>query len=149
MGKHIRLVFTDEDVSIEAELLEQEAPETCRVIWDRLPLEADAVHAIYSGSEIAFFIPQDIVIEPENQTSRTIPGDVAFYHHPPGVTYGWLDGITEICWFYDRDSRPTMPDGPVSMNIFARIVGDPVAFYSVCHRIRREGAKRFRVERVE
>ena len=148
MGKHVRLVFTDEDVSIEAELLEQEAPETCRVIWDRLPLEGDAVHAIYSGSEIAFFISQDIVIEPENQTSRTIPGDVAFYHHPPGVTYGWLDGITEICWFYDRDSRPNMPDGPVSMNIFGRIVGDPAEFYSLCYRMRREGAKRFRVERA-
>lgn len=149
MGKHIRLIFTGENISIRAELLEQQAPKTCQALWDRLPFEGDAVHAIYSGSEIAFFIPPDIILEPENQTSRTIPGDVAYYHHPPGKTYGWLEGISEIAWFYDRDGRPTMPDGPVLMNIFARIVGDPAEFYAVCYRMRREGAKTFRVERIE
>jgi hypothetical protein len=135
-------------VSVEAELLEQQAPKTCQTIWNHLPLEGEGVHAIYSGSEIAFFISKDIIIEPENCTSRTIPGDVAYYFQPPGASYGWDEGISELCWFYDRDSRPSMPEGPVQVNIFARIIGDTSAFYALCYRIRREGAKTFRVERV-
>lgn len=148
MPRRIRLVWIDENVSVEAELLEKEAPKTCQTIWDRLPFEGEGVHAIYSGSEIAYFIPKDIVIAPENQTSRTIPGDIGYYHVPPGQRYGWPDGFSEIAWFYDRDGRPSMPDGPVAMNLFARIIGDPTAFYQVCFRMRREGAKRCRVERV-
>ncbi|MBI4552547.1 MAG: DUF3830 family protein [Candidatus Latescibacteria bacterium] len=148
MAKRMRLTFMEEGVSVEAELLENEAPRTCQAIWDRLPFEGDAVHAIYSGSEIAFFIPDDLIVEAENQTSRVIPGDVGYYHLPPGLMYGWLKGFSEICWFYDRDGRPNMPDGPVLINVFTRLVGDPAAFYAVCRRMRREGTKRLRVERV-
>lgn len=149
MAKRIRMTFTGEGISVEAELLEDEAPETCRAIWERLPFEGDTVHAVYSGSEIAFFIPSDVIIEAENQTSRVIPGDVGYYHVPPGKMHGWRDGFSEICWFYGRDGRPNMPDGPVAINLFARILGDPAAFYQACYRMRREGAKRLRVERVE
>lgn len=149
MAKRMRLTFTEEGVSVEAELLENEAPRTCQAIWDRLPFESEAGHAIYSGSEVFLYIPDEIVIEAENQTSRVLPGDVGYYHVPPGVVYGRLDGLSEICWFYDRDGRPSMPDGPVAINLFARIVGDPAAFYQMCYRMRREGAKRLRAERVE
>jgi len=149
MGKRIKLTFIDDDISVEAALLEKEAPRTCETIWKCLPLENEAVHAIYSGSEIAFFIPDDIIIEPENQTSNTMPGDLTYYHLAPGVMYGWQDGLSEIAWFYDRDCRPSMPDGPVMMNVFARFMDDAAAFYNACRQMRREGAKSVRVERVE
>ncbi|MBM3263347.1 MAG: DUF3830 family protein [candidate division Zixibacteria bacterium] len=147
MNRRIRFTFVDENVSVEAELLEEEAPRTCQGVWDRLPLEAEGTHAIYSGSEIAFFISKDIVIEPENQTSRVIPGDIGYYYLPPSTMYGWKDGLSELCWFYDRDARPHMPEGPVMINLFARFVGDTTEFYRVCRRMRREGVKRVRVDR--
>ena len=60
----------------------------------------------------------------------------------------WPDGITELCWFYGRDGRPNMPDGPVAINLFARMIGNTTDFFEVCYRIRREGVKPLRIERV-
>ncbi len=134
--------------SVDAEMLEDEAPKTCQAAWDALPLEEDGIHAIYSGSEIAYFLSEDIVIPPENQTSRVLPGDICYFRLEPGLMHGWLDGITELCWFYGSDGRPNMPDGPVAVNLFARMIGDTSAFNKVCYRIRREGVKRVRIERV-
>ena len=146
MSRRIRMTFIDEQISVEAELLEDQAPQTCQAIWDGLPREGEGQHAIYSGSEIAFFMDHDLIIEPENQTSCVLPGDIGYYHLPPGLMHEWLDGINELCWFYGSDSRPNMPDGPVKINLFAKMVGDTSGFYAVCYRIRREGVKRVRVE---
>ena len=148
MPRKIRLTFIEEGVSVDAEMLEDEAPKTCQAVWDALPMEEDGIHAVYSGSEIAYFLSEDIVIPPENLTSRTLPGDICYYRLEPGLMHGWLDGITELCWFYGRDGRPNMPDGPVAVNLFARMIGDMTSFFEVCFRIRREGVKRVRIERV-
>ncbi|MDE3000330.1 MAG: DUF3830 family protein [Gemmatimonadota bacterium] len=148
MARRIRLTFVAEGVSVDAELLEDEAPKTCEVVWDALPLEEEGIHAVYSGSEIAYFLSEDVVIPPENLTSRTLPGDICYYRLEPGLMHGWLDGITELCWFYGRDGRPNMPDGPVAVNLFARMIGDTASFFEVCYRIRREGVKRVRIERA-
>lgn len=148
MSRRIRLTFVDEGVSVDAELLEVEAPQTCRAVWDALPLEEEGIHAVYSGSEIAYFLSEDLVIPPENLTNHTLPGDIGYYRLEPGLKHGWLDGITELCWFYGRDGRPNMPDGPVAVNLFARMIGDTRDFCAVCYRIRREGVKRVRIERV-
>ncbi len=148
MSRSIRFTFIDEGVSADAVLLENEAPATCQTVWDSLPLLGEGLHAIYSGSEIAFFIPASIAIQPENITSRTIPGDVGYYALAPGALHGYPNGLTELCWFYDRDGRPHMPDGPVQINLFARFIGNTDAFYAVCRRIRREGVKQVRVERI-
>ncbi|MBI3920119.1 MAG: DUF3830 family protein, partial [Armatimonadetes bacterium] len=39
--------------------------------------------------------------------------------------------------------------GPVPVNVFARIVEPADEFYSVCRRMRREGAKPFGIEPVD
>ncbi len=148
MPRTIRLTFVEERVSVDAELLEDEAPKTCQAVWDALPLEEEGIHAVYSGSEIAYFLSRDITIPPENLTSRTLPGDICYFRLEPGVMHGWLDGITELCWFYGRDGRPNMPDGPVAVNLFARMTGDTTDFFEICYRIRREGVKRVRIERA-
>jgi len=148
MSRLIRLTFINEGVSVEAEMFESEAPKTCQAVWDVLPLEEEGVHAIYSGSEIAYFLSRDIVIQPENQTSRVLPGDICYYRLEPGLMQEWPDGITELCWFYGRDGRPNMPDGPVAINLFARMIGNTTDFFEVCYRIRREGVKPLRIERV-
>jgi hypothetical protein len=143
--RRILLTFPDEDVSVEAVLLEAQAPRTCAAILHRLPLDGFARHGIYSGSEVYITFADTFEVERENATSIVLPGDVAYYYQPGGRMYGWPDDLCEICFFYDRDAVPSMPGGPVQVNIFARMVGDVEPFFAVCRKMRVEGQKRFRV----
>ena len=147
-GRRIVLTFTDEDVSVEAVLLEDQAPRTCAAVWEHLPSSGFARHGIYSGSEVYALWERPFVLPPENQTSDVLPGDIAYYFQRGGVQYGFPDDLSEICWFYDRDATPSMPGGPVQVNLFARMIGDPAPFFAVCRRMRLEGQKPFRVTRA-
>lgn len=148
-GRRIVLAFLDEGVSVEAVLLEDQAPETCAAVWHHLPSESFAQHAIYSGSEVYAIWQNRFVVEPENGTSDVLPGDVAYYYQRGGLQYGFPEDLCEMCWFYDRDAVPSMPGGPIRVNLFARMIGDPEPFYAVCRAMRLEGCKRFRVSRRE
>lgn len=145
MSARIRLSFVDEDVSAIAELLDEAAPMTCRRVLELLPVGGEAHHAVYSGSEIALILDEDVDIPQENATHRVLPGDIAFARFEGGIHYGIPDSFSELCWFYDRDATPSMPDGPVPVNIFATIVEGGDAFYDVCRRMRREGVKRIEI----
>jgi hypothetical protein len=145
--QRIVLEFPGEDISVEAVLLEDQAPFTSRAVWEHLPMTGFARHAIYSGSEVYALWPRTFVVAPENRTSDVVPGDVAYYYHPGGMQYGFPEDLCELCWFYDRDAVPSMPGGPVQVNLFARIVGDPGPFFAVCRRMRLEGQKDVRVFR--
>lgn len=149
MPRRIRLTFTSEGVSALADLLEEAAPKTCAAIWNSLPAEGEAHHAIYSGSECVLLLPVVLRVEKENATSEVSPGDVGFAWFQPGDSWVVEKEFAEICWFYDRDARPSMPEGPVPINVFARVTDGADAFFAVCRRMRREGVKPFRVERVE
>jgi hypothetical protein len=146
--RRIVLTFPEEDVSVEAILLEDEAPQTCAAVWEHLPSSGFARHAIYSGSEIYVLWERPFVLQPENQTSDVLPGDIAYYSERGGAQYGFPDDLSEMCWFYDRDAKPSMPGGPVEVNLFARMIGDPTPFFAVCHQMRVEGQKPFRVSRA-
>ncbi len=141
------LVFTfpDEGVRATAELLAELAPETVAGVVAALPLAGICNHGIYSGSEIAFLISTDIWLPQENATSRVLPGDLAYYKFTGGELYGWSNSVAELCWFYDRDARPSMPDGPVAVNVFGRFTHGWDEFAAVCRAMRMEGAKRIRV----
>jgi hypothetical protein len=145
--RRLRLVFPGESVISVAELLESEAPVTCRTIWEALPFEGELNHAIWSGPETYLPIDASIRIPPEHQTRSPLPGEIGFYAIDGGVLVDWPEDMAEVAFFYGRGSRPSMPDGPVAMNIFARIVENLAAFQAVCARIRKEGVKRLRVER--
>lgn len=149
MGKYIRLLFPDEGLTAVAELLETEGPETCRMIWDRLPFEGELQHGQWSGPETYLLINPSIRIGPENQTFHTLPGEVGYYALEGGRILGWPDDMAEVTFFYDRGARPSMMDGPVPVNLFARITENLEGFAAMCRRIRRDGVKRLRVERVE
>jgi hypothetical protein len=143
----MRLVFPAENVTSLAELLENEAPRTCRTIWEALPFEGELNHAMWSGPETYLPIDPRIRVAPEHQTKSPLPGEIGFYAIDGGVLVDWPKDMAEVAFFYGRGSRPSMPDGPVAMNIFARIVENLEAFQGVCARIMREGVKRLRVER--
>jgi ABC-type glycerol-3-phosphate transport system substrate-binding protein len=145
MPRRLILSFVDEGVSAVAELLEDQAPKTCAAVLTALPQVNDAHHATYSGSEVAFILDRDLGVGKENATSKVIPGDLAYTRFDGGELWGFPNTFSELCWFYDRDAVPSMPDGPVPVNIFGRFVENFDAFAAVCRRMRREGVKRVEV----
>ena len=145
--RRLRLVFSAENVVSVAELLENEAPRTCRRIWEALPFEGELLHAMWSGPETYLPIDPSIRIDPEHQTTHPLPGEIGFYAIDGGVLIDWPNAMAELAFFYGRGARPSMPVGPIAMNVFARIVENFEGFESVCARIRKEGVKILRVER--
>ena len=136
--------FLDEDVTAPARLLREPAPETCSAVWDALPASGLARHGIYSGSEVYLILPALITVPREHATTIVGAGDVAFLTVEKGSGYGIEEGYSEVCWFYDLDATPSMPEGPIAVNVFARLY-DADAFFGVCRRMRLEGAKRVEI----
>lgn len=94
-----RISFGFKDFTVEAELLEDRCPETCKRVWRALPLEAEI--EIWK-EEIYFQIP--VKMPPENPTSTTTAGDVSYWPEGPA-----------LCIFFGS----SQPISPVST--FARI----------------------------
>jgi len=136
--------FLDEDVAARAWLLRDQAPQTCAAVLAGLPASGLARHGIYSGSEVSLVLP--VLIAPPREHATTIvgAGDVGFLTVEKGSGYGIEEDYSEICWFYDLDATPSMPEGPVAVNVFARL-HDADAFFSLCRRMRLEGAKRVEI----
>ena len=136
--------FLDEDVAARAWLLRDQAPQTCAAVLDGLPASGLARHGIYSGSEVYLVLP--VLLAPPRERATTIvgAGDVGFLTVEKGSGYGIEEDYSEICWFYDLDATPSMPEGPIAVNVFARL-HDADAFFSLCRRMRLEGAKRLEI----
>lgn len=145
MARRVIITFVDEQVTAIAELLEDEAPKTCAAVVAALPYEGPAHHATFSGSEVMFYFDHDLGIGQENATTKVIPGDLAYARFDGGVWRSLPESFAELCWFYDRDAVPSMPDGLIPVNIIGRFVEGFDAFAAVCRRMRREGEKRVRV----
>ena len=149
MAKYIELEFVEQKIKVRARLLEEEMPRTCNELMKHLPLESIATHARYSGSEVAMLLSTDIKIGREKATCAVQTGDIAYVWLNRDDHYGLDDDISEICWFYDKDSCPTMAEGPVRVNVFARIVGDAQEFYKVSADTRITGVKNVRISLIE
>lgn len=142
----IRMTFVDEGVTALAELFAKEAPKSVAAVLSALPQRGEAHHATYSGSEVAFILDHDLGVGRENATSKVLPGDLAYTRFDGGVMWGFPTSFAELCWFYDRDALPSMPDGPVPVNIIGRFVEGFEEFAAVCRRMRREGVKRIEIQ---
>ena len=141
MRDEIVFRFLDERVAASAQLLREQAPETCRAVLAALPALGSARHGIYSGSEVYLVLPGLLTPPREHATTIVGPGDVGFLTVEKGSGYGIEEDYSEVCWFYDLDATPSMPEGPIAVNVFARLY-DADAFFAVCRRMRLEGAKR-------
>jgi Protein of unknown function (DUF3830) len=139
--------FLDEDIAAPARLLREQAPETCKAVWDALPASGLARHGIYSGSEVYLILPALLTARREHATTIVGAGDVGFLTVEKGSGYGVEEAYSEVCWFYDLDATPSMPEGPIAVNVFARL-HDADAFLTVCRRMRLEGAKRLEITRA-
>jgi hypothetical protein len=148
MAKFIEIVFVEQNITARARLLEENMPRTCAEFVRHLPLEGTATHARYSGSEVAVLLSTDIKIGREKATCAVLPGDVAYVWLNRDDHYGLEDDVSEICWFYDRDSRPSMAEGPVLVNIFARIEGNATEFYKASADTRITGQKQVKIRLI-
>ncbi len=153
MGRKIRISFPDEKVSSVAELNEDDAPKTSEAVWGLLPINATALHDIWSGHIAFFFLELTRVIEYEN-VSRILdvnPGDLYYYYRAPhffrGAPYGKVEA-SEIGVVYDRDSQPWGPRGPKGVNIFGKITENMKGLADVCERMISEGKKTILVEKM-
>jgi hypothetical protein len=138
--------FLDDDVSARAWLLRDQAPETCAAVVNALPASGLARHGIYSGSEVYLVLPEILGPPREHATTIVGAGDVGFLTVEKGSGYGIEEDYSEVCWFYDFDATPSMPEGPIAVNVFARL-RDADAFFSLCRRMRLEGAKQLEITR--
>jgi hypothetical protein len=142
----LRVTFVTEGVSAIAQLAPGDAPETVAGLLAAMPIEGESFHGIYSGSEVACLIPSELRFPGENATSRVLPRDLGYYRGRGGELHGFPDDFAELCWFYDRDGRPSMPDGPVAVNLIGRFTEGWEAFAAVCRAMRREGVKPVRFD---
>lgn len=151
MAKRIVMTIEGEDVSAEVELLEEETPETCAVIWEALPISGTGVQAKMMGDIIFVGIPNNIRTEKEeNCASTLLPGEVYYFFTAPGKYFGWgSEPSVEIGWAYDRYNRITTPFEPVLGNVFGRMVGDATKFLEACRKMQREGTKEVTIRRAE
>ncbi len=148
MQDEIVFRFLDEGVTASARLLREQAPETCRAVFDALPVTGTARHGIYSGSEVYLVLPEILTPPREHATTIVGPGDVAFLTVEKGSGYGIEEAYSEVCWFYDLDATPSMPEGPIAVSVFARL-HDADAFLAMCRRMRLEGAKKLEIARAD
>jgi len=84
--KEIEILFTKSKIILPATLLWKEAPLTCSATWKVLqkPVRSRARHAIWSGKEVFFYLPQTMPkdLPLENHTIFPESGDLMFYYMP-------------------------------------------------------------------
>src|SRR5437868_12359364 len=80
--RHIRLTYLATEESVVAEMLDDEAPEVCRIVWDMLPLEGKVLHGMYSGAEVFLLLDKDKAVPhpPENLCQLPLPGEVLLFY---------------------------------------------------------------------
>lgn len=142
-----------EAVSILANLLEEDAPNTSNAIWNVLPIRTKVLHDIWSGHQVFLHLDPIIKLPAENLlTYLPKVGDVFYYYRPPhyfrGAPYGRTEDA-EVGIVYDRDSRPQGPRGPKAVNVFASIPRSGMEeFQKVCERVIYEGSKDIELARA-
>ena len=149
MARTLILKLVEPEVSAVADLLDEQAPETCRMIWDHLPLEGRTVHGMYSGPEL--FIRTDHLprVAAENQMHRPLPGDMGFWFQEGGRYHGSPVPVSEVVFIYNRGAAIMGADGqPTWVNLFAQIrAAGAEAFYAAARKVRTEGPVTLRIER--
>ena len=150
--RKIRISFPDGGPSATADLLEEDAPNTCDAIWSLLPLRLPGIHDIWSGHQVLVHLDSGVVLPPENVlTYIPMPGDLFYYYRPPhyfrGAPYGRVESA-ELGIVYDRDTRPQGPRGPEAVNLFATISSGLEDLAAACADMIYRGQKDVLIERA-
>lgn len=152
-SRRLRLTFVESGANVAADLLEEDAPETCRRIWDLLPVEAKAIHGMYSGAEVFTIVENAPASVDENLVQLPLPGELLYFFDPGRGAVGARKAVGEICFVYGRGVVLRAHEGvPTHATLFARVPGDWksdwTAFAAECRRCRWEGPRTLRIERA-
>ncbi len=126
-------------VICEAVLLEDKAPETCKALWDKLPIETRTIHSFGSGQ--AWRTEGNYELRKagdpiENVGQDMQPGDI-MYHDSRGM------GNYKVCFGYGK-ARWAMPACH-----FARIDKNLEGFIAASRRILYQGPLTLSIRRKE
>ncbi len=112
--RQIRLTFAGTGESVVAELLDDEAPGTCALVWDRLPMEYDLIHGRYSGMELFVLLNEPQPAPAENRTQLPLPGEILYWYAQDTSVTGDGKPVAEICLIYGRGVTLRGPEGTPS-----------------------------------
>ena len=150
--RKIRLTYVATGHSLVAEMLDDEAPEVCRMVWDQLPVEGKVLHGMYSGAEVFLILDQAVPHPPENICQLPLPGELLLFHDSSSSVANSKKPISEICFVYNRGVVLRGPEGvPTYASLFARVAGDWkydwIDFRQACRGVRWDGPQILRIER--
>jgi hypothetical protein len=153
MPRRIRMTFVETGEAAVAELLDEDAPGTCELIWSRLPVEHDLIHGMYSGLEVFTLIDDPVPAPAENMVQLPLPGELLYFYDEGRGAIGARQPAGEICLAYGRGVVFRAQEGvPTHASLFARIPGDWkhdwTGFAEACRKVRWEGPRRLRIERA-
>ena len=152
--RKIRLSYPTTNLSVLAELLEDEAPEVCRHIWELLPVESKVIHGMYSGAEVFAMLDNPKPAARENLVQLPLPGELLYFFDPGSGAVGARKPVAEIVIVYGRGVVLRAHEGvPTHCSLFGRIPGDWkydwLDFAAQCRKARWEGPQLLRIERAE
>ena len=151
--RQIRLTYVATGESVLAEMLDDEAPQVCELVWSILPVEKKVIHGMYSGAEVFAMIDNPQPARRKNMVQLPLPGELLyFYDASTGASRekaGWRN--LRRLW---PGCRPSCPRRRAdALRLFARIPGDWKydwnPFGRACRKARWEGPQLLRIERVE
>ena len=151
--RKIRLTFVATGESVLAEMLDDEAPEVCRIVWDLLPVETRAIHGMYSGAEVFALLDNPQPVPPEGLTQLPLPGEILyFYDESKNVTNSarrWrscASSITAASSCAGRKACRRTPASSPASPATGNTTGLP--FRDACRKARWEGPPMLRIERA-
>jgi hypothetical protein len=152
--RKIRLTYVNTGESVVAEMLDDEAPQVCEMVWSRLPVEHKLVHGMYSGLEVFAVLENPQPHPPENLCQLPLPGELLYFYDDSSSVIPKKGPVAEIVLVYGRGVVLRGLEGvPTHCSLFARIPGDWkydwTNFRDACRRVRMEGPQVLRIERAE
>jgi len=152
MARYMEIRLDKRGVACVAKLLDEDAPETCDIVWSALPLSGDVSHAKYASNEIYTLVPPIRGSEPglENPTVVPAAGDVVYFYFPKGELgvrwmrdrgFSALPGLVDLALFYGRNNFLFNPaTGFVPGNVYATIVENFEVFAKAANDVWKSGA---------
>ncbi len=118
--RKIRLTFVETGESVLAEMLDNEAPEVCRIVWDLLPVETRAIHGMYSGAEVFALLDNPQPVPRESLTQLPLPGEILYFYDDSKNVTNVRKAVAELCLVYNRGVVLRGPEGvPTHASLFA------------------------------
>jgi len=151
--RHIKLTFVSSGESVQAELLDDEAPNVCAHVWSILPVETKVIHGMYSGLEVFAMLDNPKPAPNENMVQLPVPGELLYFYDPSIGAVGAKKPVAELVLVYGRGVVLRAHEGvPTHCALFGRIPGDWkydwTNFAKECRKARWEGPQLLRIERA-